>query len=100
MASGTLKNARPNGAVNGARPEVEKVNGWKSKKLFSVFSIVVVSLLVFSLFDIYTPTCRAEEKTNVAAIVTSISGALEVLPHGTEKWVEARKGMFLYEATS
>jgi len=73
------------------------VNGWKSKKVFLGFAIVVVSLLVFSFFDIYTPTCRAEEKTNVAAIVTSISGTLEVLPHGTEKWVKARKGMFLYE---
>lgn len=71
------------------------MNGWKSKKVFLGFAIVVVSLLVFSL--IYTPTCRAEEKTNVAAIVTSISGTLEVFPHGTEKWVKARKGMFLYE---
>ena len=39
----------------------------------------------------------AQDKTNVAAIVTSISGTLEVLPYGTEEWVEARKGMFLHE---
>jgi hypothetical protein len=70
---------------------VKKVNRWKSKKVFLGFAIVVVSLFVFS------PTCWAEEKTNVAAIVTSISGTLEVFPHGTEKWVKARKGMFLYE---
>ncbi|MFB0526073.1 MAG: FecR domain-containing protein [bacterium] len=33
----------------------------------------------------------------MAAIVTSISGTLKVLPYGTEEWTEARKGMFLYE---
>jgi len=33
----------------------------------------------------------------VAAIVTSISGKLLVLSYGTEKWIEAEKGMFLYE---
>jgi len=51
---------------------------------------------VFYTFFI-VPLVRAQEKTNVAAIVTSISGTLEVLPYETEKWVEAKKGMFLYE---
>jgi len=57
--------------------------------------IVLLFLLVFLFSHIHT--AWAQEKTNVAAVVTSISGTLMVLPYGTEKWVEAGKGMFLYE---
>jgi len=65
------------------------VNEWKKGKL--------LFLLVFSFLQIYAPECKAQEKTNVAAIVTSISGTLMVLPYGTENWIEANRGMFLYE---
>lgn len=71
------------------------MRSYESRKVFLVFSILVVSLFIFSFFHIYT--LWAQEKTNVAAIVTSITGTLTVLPYGTEEWVEAKKGMFLYE---
>lgn len=57
--------------------------------------ILVLFLLVFSFSHMHT--VWAEQKTNVAAIVTSISGTLLVLPYGTDKWITAEKGMFLYE---
>ena len=57
--------------------------------------IIVLFLFVFSFSQMHT--VWAEEKTNVAAVVTSVSGTLLVLPYKTEKWVEATKGMFLYE---
>jgi len=57
--------------------------------------MVILFILVFLFSNFHI--ARAEQKTNVAAIVTSISGTLLVLPYGTEKWVEATKGMFLYE---
>jgi len=71
------------------------VNKWKIGKEFLVLPMLVLILFVFSFSHIHI--CWAEEKTNVAAIVTSISGTLLVLPYKTEKWVEARKGTFLYE---
>jgi len=57
--------------------------------------IVVLFLLVFSFSQMHT--VRAQEKTNVAAVVTSLSGTLLILPYKSEKWVEATKGIFLYE---
>ncbi|MCJ7646787.1 FecR domain-containing protein, partial [bacterium] len=69
----------------------------KRGREFLGFAIVVVSLFVVSFSYIQTSTCWAEEKTNVAAVVTSISGTLLILPYKSEKWVEAGKGMFLYE---
>jgi len=73
------------------------VNEWKRVKTFSILSISVLFLLVFLFFGIYTVNCWAQEKTNVAAIVTSVSGTLMVLPYGTGEWIEAKNGMFLYE---
>jgi len=57
--------------------------------------IVLLFILVFMFSHIHT--VWAQEKTNVAAIVTSVSGTLLVLPYGTENWIEANRGMFLYE---
>jgi len=57
--------------------------------------MVILFILVFLFSNFHI--ARAEQKTNVAAIVTSISGTLLVLPYGTEKWITAEKGMFLYE---
>lgn len=74
-----------------------KVKKWKSGLEFPVFSIALLLLFLLSSFYNHISTCKAEEKTKVAAVVTSISGTLMVLPYGTEKWVKAEKGMFLYE---
>lgn len=76
---------------------MQKVNEWKKGKLFQLFCLSVTFLLVFSFLQTYPPDCWAQEKTNVAAIVTSVSGTLMVLPYGTEEWIEARNGKFLYE---
>lgn len=73
------------------------MNRRKRGKEFSALPMLVLILFVFSFFYMHTATCWAEEKTNVAAVVTSLSGTLLILPYKTEKWVEATKGMFLYE---
>ncbi len=66
-----------------------------SKLIACLLGLLVFCFLVHN--SIISRMAWAQEKTNVAAIVTSVSGRLEILPYGTEKWVEAKKGMFLYE---
>lgn len=73
------------------------MNRWKIGKEFPIISMLVLFLFLVSFSYIHTATCWAQEKTNVAAIVTSVSGTLLILPYKSEKWVEATKGMFLYE---
>jgi len=69
--------------------------GRNSKLITSLLWLLIFCFLLHN--SVISRIAWAQEKTNVAAIVTSISGRLEVLPYGTEKWAEARKGMFLYE---
>ncbi len=67
--------------------------------IYSKFQRFLTVIMVIVLLACFAgPEAGAQDKkTDVAAVITSIKGKANVLPHRSEEWKGAREGDFLYE---